>query len=75
MENLFFRSISDGKRHEIKKNDYWLRICPKCKTKLHGNKYKDLYVNRLTNYSQDISISIGMEYCSNCCELYIRNDY
>jgi ribosomal protein L34E len=75
MEKIFFRGISDGKKHEIEKNDYWLRICPKCKTKLHGNKYKDLYVNRLTNYSQDISISIGMEYCSNCCELYIRNDY
>ena len=75
MEKLFFRSINSGKKYEVIKNDYWLRKCPKCKNELHSNKYKDLYVNKITNYSQDISISISMEYCSKCCELYIRNDY
>ena len=69
MDKLYFISIKTGRKYVV--NDYWLRNCPICRDELHFNKYKDLIVNNLT----DISISIAMEYCENCDDLFIRNDY
>lgn len=75
MSNLSFTSVKTGRKYMINQNDYWLRNCPCCKNRLHMNKYKDLIVNRVTNYSSDISISIAMEYCDHCYDLFIRSDY
>ena len=70
---LSFTSIKTGRKYIVNKNDYWLRNCPCCKNSLHSNKYKDLYVSKISE--KDMSVSIAIEYCSQCYDLFIRNDY
>jgi hypothetical protein len=70
---LNFTSIKTGRKYIVNKNDYWLRKCPCCRNVLHSNKYKDLIVSESND--KDISISIAMEYCEKCDNLFIRNDY
>lgn len=74
MNKIYFISVKNGRKYIPNKNNY-LRKCPTCKNELHSNRYKDLYVNRITNYSSDISIDMHMEYCENCDNLFIRSDY
>ena len=69
-----FTAIKSGKLYRSK--SYWLKECPECKTSLYSNKYKSLLVSKVgVNYNRSISISMAMEFCPECKELYVRHDY
>jgi len=69
-----FRAIKSSKFYESK--GYWLKECPECKAPLYSNQYKDLLVSKVgEDYKHSISISLAMEYCPKCKELFIRQDY
>jgi len=69
-----FTAITRGKIYRSK--SYWLKECPECKTPLYTNKYKDLRVSKVgVNYKRSIGVSIAMEYCTECRELFVRHDY
>ncbi len=61
----------DGKLYLTEVGEYFLRCCPKCGHDLHVNSYKALEVIDNKNDSDDISISLKLQYCKKCDELYI----
>jgi hypothetical protein len=69
-----FTAIMRGKVYRSK--SCWLKECPKCQVLLYANKYKDLRVSMLgEEYKKSIGVSIIMEFCPECKELYVRHDY
>lgn len=65
-----YRNQEDGKLYETYNDNYFLNCCPKCGKDLFRNSYKSLEVCNIKS-REDISISIKMEYCKKCDELYI----
>jgi hypothetical protein len=70
-----FTCITNGDIHETQNYENYLDVCPYCGNRLLSNRYKDLCVIDVKGDRDDVSIEIAMEYCSYCCQLFIRETY
>jgi hypothetical protein len=71
MSKLSYRNQEDGKLYKTECGEYFLRCCPKCGKNLHVNSYKSLEVIDNETNQDYMSISLKLQYCKKCDELYI----
>jgi hypothetical protein len=68
---LSYRNQEDGKLYLTESEEYYLRCCPKCGKNLHINSYKGLEVIDNKTNLDDVNITLKLQYCHKCDELYI----